>query len=255
MFHAANTTFFSIFRTCAAKRVCALKTPQIVQRLCTSFEGLQKKAAWSPFFGFSAAPSQRTWTKKPIGWFHHLKNGCALQKGLFCGAPPSLFLAPSAHRSQVFFSEILFRLHFFAFASCEQNFRLTGPNFRLAGPNFLLTGPNIRNCTVRAAGHRPASPRRPWRPLRPGIPGVLGVPGVPGVPAVPGFPGFRPWRPRRPWRPCSLTMKIPNVGVVVSFALISKCQWMEKQILALCTSVGGCELVPGSGILYLYWWV
>ena len=41
------------------------------------------------------------------------------------------------------------------------------------------------------------------------------------------------WRPRRP-RP----LIIPNVGVVVSFALISKCQWMEHIYGTLCTSVG-----------------
>ena len=45
---------------------------------------------------------------------------------------------------------------------------------------------------------------------------------------------IRPRRPRR--RPWPLTN--PNVGVVVSFALISKRQWMERHIIALCTSAG-----------------
>ena len=81
---------------------------------------------------------------------------------------------------------------------------------------------------------------------------------LPGVPGVPGVPPRRPspWRPRRPWRPWHprrlrrlrrprrpWPLTIPNVGVVVSFALISNCQWMERHTLALCTSVGGSLIV------------
>ena len=85
----------------------------------------------------------------------------------------------------------------------------------------------------------------------PGIFGVLGVPGdVPGVPGV--LVSLAP-----------LPLTIPNVGVVVSFALL-KVSWKDTcwhfvfplvgvslfRRVAFCTYVGGCEPVPEMGILY-----
>ena len=84
-----------------------------------------------------------------------------------------------------------------------------------------------------------------WRAARHCLTFLASPPGVPWRPGVPGVPFRRPQtsRPRHPQRPQRLRrprpLIIPNVGVVISFAFISKCQWMERHMLALCTSVGG----------------